>query len=698
MPALHAPRGQGAPSMLGTTPLSAASLPVLVLILIAFLAPLLSSRPRALINISFTLTAFSSALSAFAGFYAVAYGVTESVTLPIGLPDLPFYLRLDPLSGFFITVVSAVSFFVSIYSIGYLKGFIGKRPLAPFVIFYSLFIAGMLLVLLSDDAYSFMISWELMAVSSFFLVCFEDEIPSSRRAAFLYMLIAHIGAVMILLSFGVLAGSSSGFETFNGYTFSSMRASAIPRPWATAAFFLAFAGFSAKAGMIPLHAWLPEAHPAAPSNVSALMSAVMLKVAIYGILRLTFDLIGTPEWWWGGVVLTLGLVSALMGILFALLQVDLKRLLAYSSVENIGIILVALGLAVIFASFGMSLLASLSLAACLYHILNHAVFKSLLFMGAGSVLHATHERNMEALGGLVHRMPWTSSLFLIGCLSIASLPPFNGFVSEWLIFQSFLLSPVLPSPVIKLLIPLGAAVVALTAALAARCFVKVYGVTFLGHWRGHKDREKEVHEVNLPMRAAMVLAAVSCLALGIFPAYVIGWMDVILETLTGERLHTSAGALGWMWLTPVAQERASYSPFIVFLGVTAVVAVAYLLFHARKTAIRRGPIWDCGYPGLTERMQYNSTSFAMPLRRIFGFLFMVKETVRLSVRPGASRAYPEKVVYHLKVRDRFWQILYRPVEEASFWFARKALRIQHGRIQIYLLYSFVTLIILLFFA
>ena len=684
--------------MLETTPLAIASLTVLIHIFIALAAPLLSSRQRVLLDVSLSISVFSSLLSAAAGAYVVSSGLTESVSLPIGLPDLPFYLRLDPLSGFFTTVVSLVSVFVSIYSFGYLRGFIGKRTLTPLVVFYSLFLAGMLLVLLSDDAYSFMISWELMAAASFFLVCFEDELPNSRRAAFVYLLVAHIGAVLILLSFGVLAGSSSGFETFNGYTFSAIRSSAIARPWASIAFCLAFFGFAAKAGMIPLHVWLPEAHPAAPSNVSALMSAVMLKVAVYGMVRLTFDLLGQPEWWWGGVVLFFGLISAVIGILYALVQVDLKRLLAYSSVENIGIILVGLGLAVIFPSFRMDLLAALSLVACLYHILNHAVFKSLLFMGAGSILHSTHERNMERLGGLIHRMPWTSAFFLVGCLSISSLPPFNGFVSEWLLFQSFLLSPVLPSNVLKLLIPLGAAVVALTAALGARCFVKVYGVTFLGHWRGPSGKEVHVHDAGWSMRAGMALAAVSCLLLGILPAYVIGWMDTIPEALTGTKLHESAGALGWMWLTPVAQERASYSPPIVFLGVSAVIALAYLLFHARRRAIRKGDIWDCGFPGLTERMQYNSTSFAMPLRRIFGFLFMIKETTRAVASPGRSPAYPERVIYHLKIRDRFWQLFYRPVAEASFWAARRATRLQHGKIQIYLLYSFITLIVLLFFA
>ncbi|MBI5188845.1 MAG: hydrogenase 4 subunit B, partial [Nitrospirae bacterium] len=368
----------------------------------------------------------SSSIAVIAGIWSVAAGMTEPVTLSIGLPDLPFHLRLDPLSGFFLVVIGLLSLFVSIYSTGYCKGYIGKRSVTHLVIFYCLFIAGMFLVVLSDDAFIFLISWEFMAASSYFLVMFEDERIENRRAAFLYLVIAHIGAIAILLSFGVMAGLATGFENFGGYTFDAMRQTEFPLKWATIAFLLAFLGFGAKAGVIPLHVWLPEAHPVAPSNVSALMSGVLLKTAIYGIVRVTFDLIGDFPWWWGAVVLIFGLISAVGGVLYALMQHDLKRLLAYHSVENIGIILIGIGLAMTFTSFHIPVLAALALTAGLYHTLNHAMFKGLLFMGAGAVLHATHERNMEEMGGLIHKMPWTAALFLIGCISISALPPFNG--------------------------------------------------------------------------------------------------------------------------------------------------------------------------------------------------------------------------------------------------------------------------------
>jgi hydrogenase-4 component B len=421
----------------------------------------------------------------------------------------------------------------------------------------------------------------------------------------------------------------------------------------------------------------------------------MLKTAIYGIVRVVFDLIGIFPWWWGSLVLVFGLVSAVMGVLYALMQHDLKRLLAYHSVENIGIILIGIGLAMIFRSFDRSLLAALALIAGLYHTLNHAMFKGLLFMGAGAVLHATSERNMEEMGGLIRFMPWTAVLFLIGCISISALPPFNGFVSEWLTYQAFLLSPALPSPLLNLLIPLGAALLALTSALAAACFVKAFGVTFLGHPRGH--HQGRIHEAGWSMRIGMLLAALTCLGLGVLPTYVIEWMDPLAEKLVGGTIAASASGFGWMWLTPVAAERASYAAPIAFLGILSVVIVTYLLLHARPGAIHRAPLWDCGFEKVTPRMQYTATSFSMPLRRIFGFLFSIKEHVR-QLPPETHPAFPERMHYHLRVGDRFWMWLYQPVVDASFWMSRRIGRMQHGRIQIYLIYSFVTILVLLIFS
>jgi hydrogenase-4 component B len=591
-------------------------------------------------------------------------------------------------------VIGLLSSFVSIYSLGYLKGYLGLRPVTSLVVFSAFFLAGMLLVVLADDAFFFLIAWEMMAASSYYLVLFEDERVENRRAAFLYLVVAHVGAIAILLSFGIMAGLATGFTGFQSYAFDAMRETELPAGLAAVAFLLAFFGFSAKAGVIPLHVWLPEAHPVAPSNVSALMSGVMLKTAIYGIVRVVFDLIGDFPWWWGALVLVFGLVSAVLGVLYALMQHDLKRLLAYHSVENIGIILIGIGLAMIFTSFDLPLLAALALIAGLYHTLNHALFKGLLFMGAGAVLHATHERNMEEMGGLIHYMPWTAVFFLVGCISISALPPFNGFVSEWLTYQAFLLSPGLPSPLLNLLIPLGAALLALTSALAAACFVKAFGVTFLGHRRGH--HHGIVHEAGWSMRIGMLLASLSCLALGVLPTVVIQWMDPLAEMLVGGTIAASASGFGWMWLTPIAAERASYSAPVAFLGILSVVVVTYLLLHARPGALHRVPLWDCGFEKITSRMQYTATSFAMPIRRIFGFIFSIKEHAG-QLPPAAHPAFPQRLYYHLRVRDRFWMWIYQPVVDASFWLSRRIGRMQHGRIQIYLIYSFVTILVLLIF-
>jgi len=664
----------------------------LILFTTFLIVPLFFRWQRLLIFVSFLSLSISCLIAVIAGIWSMFNGIPESGTLLIGLPDLPFHLRLDPLSGFFLVVIGSLGFFVSIYSIGYCQIYLAHRSITRLVIFYCLFIMGMFLVVLSDDAFIFLIAWECMAASSFFLVMYEDEQAENRKAAFLYLVVAHIGAIAILLSFGLMAGLSSGFGSFGGYTFDAMRQAEFPFEWASVAFLLAFLGFVAKAGIIPFHVWLPEAHPVAPSNISALMSGVMLKTAIYGIVRVVFDLIGGDfPLWWGVIVLISGLISAVMGVLYALMQHDLKRLLAYHSVENIGIILIGIGLAMIFISSHLPVLASLALIAGLYHTLNHAMFKGLLFMGAGAVLHSTHKKNMEEMGGLIHKMPWTAALFLVGCVSISALPPFNGFVSEWLTFQAFLLSPSLQGHFLNLLIPLGAAILALTGALAAACFVKVFGVTFLGHWRGHHN--PHIHEVGWFMRIGMILPAIMCLILGIIPTVVIQWLDIIPATLIGDTITPTAGAFGWLWLTPISEHRASYSGGIVFVCLITFIGLVYFFLHARKTAIHKAPLWDCGFEKITPRMQYNATAFSMPIRKIFGFLFNIREEVITTTLKGGGQG----LHYRLRIRDRFWGWIYKPIIDSSFWISRKLGKLQHGNIQFYLIYSFVTIIVLLLF-
>src|SRR4051812_42569726 len=404
--------------------------------------PLLIFPAGALVALALALT----------GVWAMGVGESAAI-LPAGLPDLPFHVRLDALSGFFLLLLGGVTFGISLFAAAY---FHGEENSGLVSLQYHVFLASMAFVLIADDAYLFMVAWESMALSSYFLVTHEHHVEENRKAGFIYLLIAHLGAIGILLCFGVLQGG------FGDFTFASLREAELTPFWATTAFLLAFFGFGAKAGMLPLHVWLPEAHPAAPSPVSALMSGVMLKTAIYGMVRVIYDLIGGIRWEWGVTVLLFGAATSLFGVLFALMQHDLKRLLAYHSVENIGIILIGIGLSMVFIGSGHPVAGVLGLIASLYHALNHAVFKSLLFLGAGSILRSTGFRNLNEMGGLIRYMPHVAFCFLIGALAISALPPLNGFVSEWLTFQAALQAPILQSTVLRSLVPIVAAVLALS--------------------------------------------------------------------------------------------------------------------------------------------------------------------------------------------------------------------------------------------
>jgi len=629
--------------------------------------------------LSFILLGIAGISAVVAGASVLLSGETFHSQFALGLPWLPWHLQLDALSGFFLLIIGIVIFAVSLFGPGYILAFIhGKDPLPMLGFFTGLFVTGMLLVVLAADAFSFMISWELMSLSSYFLVLFKHEQSSNRRAGFLYLLMAHIGGLSILLGFGVLATFGGSFE------FSVMRPAELSPLWASIAFVLAFFGFGMKAGLVPLHAWLPQAHPAAPSHISALMSGVMLKVAVYGFIRFVYDLVGDVQWQWGLIVLIIGSLSALLGVLYALMQHDIKRLLAYHSVENIGIIFIGLGLSMIFMGTGYPLLGVLGLVAALYHSLNHALFKSLLFLGAGAIDHTAHERDLEHMGGLLKRMPWTGWFFLIGCISISALPPFNGFVSEWLTFQTALQAWSLESGVLRSLIPVSAAVLALTGALAAACFVKVYGIAFLGRPRSRNIRR--AHEVSIGMRTAQGLLAVLCLLFGIFPTTFLQIMNSVPEQLLGQGL-VQATARGWLWLTPVSAETASYGAPIVVAGLLFVWWLSSLLLRRGVVReIRRCEPWDCGFAPPNARMQYTASAFAQPFRRVFGMLFHIDEVVEQK----------EQVLrYRLQVTDRAWGLFYAPVAKAVQAAARRVTRIQSGNIRIYLGWSLGTLLILL---
>ncbi|WP_313952583.1 hydrogenase 4 subunit B [Accumulibacter sp.] len=620
---------------------------------------------------AFGLLLFGVALSAIVSSPEVA-------VLPIGLPGLPFHFRLDSLSAFFLMIIGGVSAGVSAFAAGYFRKGEGTPP-GLLALEYHIFLASMVLVVLADDAYAFMVMWETMALSSFFLVTANHRIVEIQRAGYLYLLIAHVGALGILLCFGILQADTGD------YTFANMRSQEILPNRASIAFLLALFGFGAKAGIVPLHVWLPEAHPAAPSPVSALMSGVMLKTAIYGVLRVVFDLLGTPVWWWSLVLLAVGLSTALFGVVFAAVQVDMKRLLAYSSIENIGLLFTGIGLAVLFSTQGMPLMAALALTAVLYHVASHAFFKGLLFVGTGAVLHATLERNLGKLGGLIRTMPWVAWAMLIGVLASAGLPPFGGFVSEWLLLQSFLFSPDLPSSFLNMLIPVVAALIALVAALAGYTMVKFFGVIFLGQPR--EEKLAQAHDAGRWERAGMAWLVAGCIALGLFPVQFIALIDPVTQLLVGSGLAKTVGGSGWL-LAPVAIERASYGPAIFLLGVAASFALAFLLvrlfYHGR---VRRSAPWDCGFPWQNARMQDTAEGFGQPIRQIFEPFFRWEREL-----PTAFDAEPR---YRVSVTDPFWHWLYLPLAAAVERLGRLIGLLQQGRIAVYLLYSFVTLITVL---
>jgi hydrogenase-4 component B len=604
----------------------------------------------------------------------------QSLTLPVGLPWLGAHLRLDTLSAFFLAVVDLGAASASLFALGY-----GRHEAAPERIlpFYPAFLAGMTLVVLADDAFTFLVSWEFMSLASWALVVAHHQVPDNVRAGYVYLVMAAFGTLTLLLAFGLLAGPDGH------YVFAQMRMAHPSAMIGALALILTLIGAGSKAGIVPLHAWLPLAHPAAPSHVSALMSGVMTKVAVYGFVRIAFELAGPPAWWWSVIVLALAGITTVLGVLYALMQHDLKRLLAYHTVENIGIIFIGLGLALAFQAQGMRFAAALAFTAALLHVFNHSLFKSLLFFGSGAVLVSTGERDMERLGGLIHRMPQTAFVFLVGCAAISALPPLNGFVSEWLTFQAILLSPQLPSWGLKLLIPAVGALLALSAALAAACFVKAYGVTFLGRPRGRAAATAA--EADGFSLAAMFMLAALCLVVGILPGLFIDALAPVSTALIGARMPEQLGAQ-WLSIVPIAASRSSYDGLLVFVFMVMSGTLAAVAIHRLASdKLRRAPAWDCGYPDASPATQYTATSFAEPIRRVFGtVLFRAREQVEMPP-PGTTR--PARLVVHMT--DPIWDWLYAPLAGAVGVAADRLNRLQFLTIRQFLTLVFCALVALL---
>jgi formate hydrogenlyase subunit 3/multisubunit Na+/H+ antiporter MnhD subunit len=607
-------------------------------------------------------------------------GRVSAVSLPLGLPWLGAHFRIDALAAFFLVVVNLGGAAASLFALGYGQHEDSPQRVLPF---YPAYLAAMNLVVMADDAFSFLVSWEFMSLTSWALVIAHHQLRENLRAGYVYLLMASFGTLALLLAFGLLAGSDGN------YAFDAIRATHATGGLAALVLILVLVGAGSKAGVVPLHAWLPLAHPAAPSHVSALMSGVMTKVAVYGFVRIVFDLLGPPDWWWSMVVLSVGGITAVMGVLYALMQHDLKRLLAYHTVENIGIIYIGLGLALAFKAHDMPLAAALALTAGLLHVFNHSIFKSLLFFGAGAVLNATGERDMEHLGGLIHRMPQTAFVFLVGCVAISALPPLNGFVSEWLTFQAILLSPQLPSWGLKFLVPAVGALLALSAALAAACFVKAFGVTFLG--RARTPAAAGARETDTNSLAAMFFLAALCLVAGILPGFFIDALAPVTKSLVGISMPHQAG-VEWLSIVPIAESRSSYNGLLVFIFIVFSGTFAATAIHRLASdKLRRGPAWDCGYPDPSPATQYTASSFAQPIRRVYGTsVFRARE---IGEMPAPGSTLPARLTVEL--RDLIWDAAYAPVAAGIGYASEKLNSLQFLTIRQYLSLVFAALVLLL---
>jgi hydrogenase-4 component B len=654
---------------------------VAALVVLAPIAIALGAAPRGTgvvygASLIITLTLGVIALLCLFGYY----DPSSTVTLPLGLPWLGARFRIDPLAAFFLVVVNLGGASASLYALGYGRHEHSPQRVLPF---YPAYLAAMNLVVLADDAFSFLVSWEFMSLTSWALVIAHHRVSGNLRAGYIYLLMASFGTLALLLAFGLLAGPDGN------YAFEAMRASHPAAALAALVLVLTIVGAGSKAGVVPLHAWLPLAHPAAPSHVSALMSGVMTKVAVYGLIRIVFDLLGPPDWWWSMVVLAVGGITAVMGVLYALMQHDLKRLLAYHTVENIGIIYIGLGLALAFKAANMPLAAALALTAGLFHVFNHSVFKSLLFFGAGAVLNATGERDMEHLGGLIHRMPQTAFVFLVGCVAISALPPLNGFVSEWLTFQAILLSPQLPAWGLKFLVPAVGALLALSAALAAACFVKAFGVCFLG--RARTPAAAQAQEADSNSLAAMYVLAALCLVAGILPGFFIDALAPVTNSLVGVAMPHQAG-VEWLSIVPIAESRSSYNGLLVFVFVVMSGSIAAFAIHRLASdKLRRGPAWDCGYPDPSPATQYTASSFAQPIRRVYGAtVFRARE---IGEMPPPGSMAPARLTVDL--RDLIWDAAYAPIANFIGFAADRLNVLQFLTIRRYLTLVFTALVLLL---
>lgn len=606
-------------------------------------------------------------------------------------PWLSWAVRLDPLSSFFLLALAALAIPVAVYGFGYIgRGAYGRSPVWRSGLLNGL-LAALALIFTASHVVTFLVAWESGVAASYFLLTASHEKEETRHGGWLFILMSRAGAGMIYLGLLLLASAAGSldFEALSG------AARSMPGAASAAAFLLLLAGFGVKAGIIPLHAWLPAAHPVAPSNVSALMSGIVIKTGIYGIARVCFDFYPALPPWAGMVVLAAGMVSGLLGVLYALMEHDLKRLLAFHSIENIGIILMGFGAAVLLRAFGYPKLAAVALVAGLFHTLNHALFKGLLFLGAGAVVHAAHTRNMEEMGGLIRRMPRTAFYFLIGAAAISGLPPLNGFVSEWLTYQALLSGFGTTGEITRVAFPAAGAMLALTAALAAACFVKAFGITFLALPRS--EHARQASECGRPMQAGMAWLALACVALGLGAPWFLPAFDGITLSLLKTRVSVSAASLATASLQAPPPRTGAVSPLVLGLLLAAFSLAPWLwwTFRRQRVPVRTGAVWDCGLPAAGPQNEYTATGFSKSIRMIFSVVFRPRREIQ--PRYEVSPYFPSEIRFESEVSPAPGAGLHARVEEWVLRLALRARQVQAGSIHAYLAYIFVTLVLLLLF-
>jgi hydrogenase-4 component B len=639
-------------------------------------------------RVAFGGSALASALTGLAALLVLQTGVpVRGVLLVHRASGFALSYSVDALAAWFLVVLTAVSAAIAVFSMGYGRHGSLYRRSAFLGIAFNVLLCAVEFVFVADDVIGFLFAWELMTLTTAALVATEHEVRVNRRAAYLYLVMSHVGTGALMAAFFTLAAASGSLSFSSSLSGTSL--SGLPHD---AVFLLFFVGFGVKAGIIPLHIWLPEAHPAAPSSISALMSGVLIKTGIYGMVRFCAFGLGTPKLSWGVLVVIVGGLSAVLGVLYALMQHDLKRLLAYHSIENIGIILLGLGAGMVALTFGRGDLAAVGIAASLYHVLNHAVFKGLLFLGAGGVVEATGTKQIEQYGGLLRRMPWTGAFFLVGAVAISGLPPLNGFASEWLTFQAFLYGfRVSGETLIRLLFPIGGALLALTSALAAACFVKAFGIAFLALPRSRSASQAQ--ESTATMLVPQGFLAALCFALGLFPGTVLRLLESVLVSLPGVQPHAG--------LVPHATGMASgggtfdhVTPMGLALAVAGGVALALLLMTRAGRAVRRVPTWGCGGT-LTARTEYTATAFSKPLMMIFRAIYRPARQVEALAE--VSPYFPSEVRYHAEIEPTFERFVYGPLLRGVFRLADAMRVLQAGSLHAYIGYVIVLVVSLVLY-